>query len=127
MKPGGTIFVADGIYRMPRTFVIKTDGVALRGQSGDRTKVVLDFANSRHHEGVAVSYCSDVTIADLTVQNVRQNGIKINSNYDVDRVTIYNVVSHNVWQRHIKGPRVPDERREAAVCRGLPRSVLPVL
>jgi hypothetical protein len=54
-----------------------------------------------------------VTIADLTVQNVRQNGIKINSNYDVDRVTIYNVISHNVWQRHIKGPRVPDKDGQA--------------
>ena len=109
VKPSGTIFVADAIYRMPRTFYIKTDDVTLRSQSGDRTKVVLDFANSRHHEGVAVSYCSGVTIADLTVQNVRQNGIKINSNYDVDRVTIYNVISHNVWQRHIKGPSVPDK------------------
>ena len=112
VQPGGTILVADGVYRMPRTLVLKTDGVTLRGQSGDRTKIVLDFANSRHHEGVAISYCTDVTIADLTVQNVRQNGIKINSNYDVDRVTIYNVVSHNVWQRHIKGPRVPDENGE---------------
>jgi hypothetical protein len=70
---------------------------------------VLDFGTSRHHEGVAVSYCSGVTIADLTVQNVRQNGIKINSNLGVDRVTIYNVIGHNVWQRHIKGPKVPDK------------------
>jgi len=113
VKPGGTILVADGHYRMPRTFYIKTDEVTLRSQSGDRTKVVLDFANSRHHEGVAISYCSGVTIADLTVQNVRQNGIKINSNYDVNRVTIYNVISHNVWQRHIKGPKVPDRDGQA--------------
>ena len=112
VQPGGSILVADGIYRMPRTLVIKTDRTTLRSLSGDRGKVVLDFADSRHHEGLAVSYCSDVTIADLTVQNVRQNGIKINSNYNVDRVTIYNVVSHNVWQRHIKGPRVPDEDGE---------------
>lgn len=113
VRPGGTILVADGLYRMPRTFYIKTDNVTLRSQSGDRTKVVLDFATSRHHEGVAVSYCSGVTIADLTVQNVRQNGIKVNSNHDVDRVTIYNVISHNVWQRHIKGPKVPDRDGQA--------------
>lgn len=113
VKPGGTILVADGFYRMPRTFYIKTDDVTLRSQSGDRTKVVLDFANSRHHEGVAVSYCSGVTIADLTVQNVRQNGIKINSNYSVNRVIIYNMISHNVWQRHIKGPKVPDRDGQA--------------
>jgi len=109
VKLGGTILVADGLYRMPRTFYIKTDDVSLRSQSGERTKVVLDFADCRHHEGVAVSYCSGVTIADLTVQNVRQNGIKVNSNHNVDRVTIYNVIGHNVWQRHIKGPSVPDK------------------
>lgn len=108
VPPGGTILVADGTYRMPQTFYLREDNVTLRGQSGDRTRVVLDFADCRHHEGVAVSHCSGVTIADLTVQNVRQNGIKINSNLGVDRVTIYNVVSHNVWQRHIKGPKVPD-------------------
>jgi len=113
VKPGGTILVADGLYRMPRTFYLKTDNVTLRSRGGDRTKVVLDFADCRHHEGVAVSYCSGVTIADLTVANVRQNGIKINSNLAVDRVTIYNVIGHNVWQRHIKGPRVPDRNGQA--------------
>ena len=56
-----------------------------------------------------MSHCTGVTIADLTVANVRQNGIKINSDLGVDRVTIYNVISHNVWQRHVKGPKVPDK------------------
>jgi hypothetical protein len=109
VKPGGTILVADGMYRMPLTLTVQTDNVTLRGKSGRRDKVILDFTDCRHHEGVAISRCRGVTIADLTVQNVRQNGIKINSNLGVDRVTIYNVISHNVWQRHIKGPGVPDE------------------
>ena len=109
VKRGGTILIADGHYHMPRTFQIKTDDVTVRSGNGDRTKVVLDFVNCRHHEGVAFSNCSGATIADLTVQNVRQNGIKINSNRDTDRVTIYNVISHNVWQRHIKGTGVPDK------------------
>lgn len=113
ITPGGTILLADGRYRMPLTFYLKTDNVTLRSASGRRTQVVLDFIDCRHHEGVAVSYCSGVTIADLTVENVRQNGIKINSNHDVDRVTIYNVISHNVWQRHIKGPAVPDKNGQA--------------
>jgi len=108
LRPGGTILVADGHYMMKHILIIRTSNAALRSESGDRTKVVLDFAKSRHGEGVAVSQASGVTIADLTVQNVSQNGMKINSNMGVDRVTIYNVVSHNVWQRHIKGPKVPD-------------------
>lgn len=108
VQRGSTILIADGLYRMPTTCTIRTDDITLRGASGDRTAVVLDFAVCRHHEGIAISNCSGVTIADLTVRNVRQNGIKINSNLAVDRITIHNVVSHNVWQRHIKGPGVPD-------------------
>ncbi|MFW6169138.1 MAG: GDSL-type esterase/lipase family protein [Planctomycetota bacterium] len=118
VKPGGTILVADGFYRMPRTFHLKTDNVTLRGRNGERTAVVLDFSACRHHEGIAISYCSGVTIADLTVQNVRQNGIKINSNHDVDKVRIYNVLSQNVWQRHVKGPRVPDKNGKADFVEG---------
>lgn len=106
---GGTIRVADGLYPMPQTLVIRKEGVTLRGDSGNRDRVVLDFTECRHHEGIAVTSCSDVTIADLTVANVRQNGIKINSNTGVDRVTIHNVVGHNVWQRHVKGVLSPDE------------------
>ena len=109
LQEGGTILVADGHYLMTHSLYIRKTKAALRGESGDRTKVILDFKKSRHGEGVCVSYATDVTIADLTVQNVSQNGMKINSNHNVHRVTIYNVVSHNVWQRHIKGPRVPDK------------------
>jgi hypothetical protein len=116
LTPGTTILVADGLYSMPRTLTIRADNATLRSESGQRDRVVLDFAESRHHEGLAISYCDGVTIADLTVQNVRQNGIKINSNYDVDRVTIYNVIGHNVWQRHIKGPRVPDKNDQPDFC-----------
>jgi lysophospholipase L1-like esterase len=109
IEPGGTILVADGIYRPARTLRIATDDVTLRSESGDRTRVVLDFANCRHNEGVAFDQCSGAMLADLTIANVRQNGIKINSNRNVDRIRIYNVISHNVWQRHIKGVGVPDE------------------
>lgn len=109
LRPGQTILVADGHYRMTHTLVLRADHATLRSASGDRAKVVLDFAKSRHGEGVAISHATGVTIADLTVQNVSQNGIKINSDLGADRATIYNVVSHNVWQRHVKGPKVPDK------------------
>jgi len=109
LQEGGTILVADGHYMMPRSLYIQKSNATLRSESGDRTKVILDFAKSRHGEGVCISYATGVTIADLTVQNVSQNGIKINSNHNVQKVTIYNVISHNVWQRHIKGVKVPDK------------------
>jgi len=107
VKPGGTIVVSDGHYWLPRFLELRTDGVTLRGASGDRDRVVLDGARSRHGELVGVTRCSGVTIADLTIQNIRWNGFKLNSDSGVGRVTIRNCVIHNVWQRGIKGVAVP--------------------
>jgi hypothetical protein len=106
VKPGGTIMVADGHYMMPRRLEIKTDNVTLRGASGKREAVVLDGGGTLG-ELLAITACSGVTIADLTVQNVRWNGIKINSETNVQRLTIHNCVLHNIWQRAVKGVKVP--------------------
>ena len=107
VRPGGTILLADGHYMMPRYFAIKTDNVTMRGASGKRQNVILDGARSRHGELVGITACSGVTIADLTIQNIRHNGLKINSDSNVQRLTIHNCIIHNIWQRGIKGVKVP--------------------
>lgn len=120
VQPGGTILLADGLYRMPRYFELRTDNVTLRGESGRRERVILDGADSRHGELLGITGCEGVTIADVTVQNVRWNGLKINSDRGTTRVTIHHCVIHNVWQRGVKGPRVPREQLDrgcAADCR----------
>ncbi len=112
VKPGGTILVADGRYMMPRYFELHTDNVTLRGESGDRAKVVLDGARSQHGELVGVTGCSGATIADLTIQNIKFNGFKLNSDRKAHRVTIYNCVIHNIWQRGVKGPATKEADAE---------------
>jgi hypothetical protein len=112
VKPGGTILVADGRYMMPRYFDLHTDNVTLRGASGDRNKVVLDGARSQHGELVGVTGCSGVTIADLTIQNIKFNGFKINCDRKAHRVTIHNCVIHNIWQRGVKGPATQEKDAE---------------
>ena len=112
VKPGGTILVAEGHYMMPRYFELRTDNVTLRGATGRREKVILDGAQSRHGELVGITGCSGVTIADLTIQNIKWNGFKINSDRFTTRVTIYNCIIHNIWQRGIKGPAVRREDRD---------------
>ena len=115
VKPGGTILLADGHYPLPRQLELRTDNVTLRGESGRREQVVIDGSRpggTSLGELVAISRASGVTIADLTIQNVKWNGFKLNSNYGVTKVTIYNCVIHNVWQRGIKGVMVPKENRE---------------
>lgn len=112
-RPGQTILVADGHYLMPRYIEIRADRVTLRGVSGRRERVVLDGVQSMHGELLGVRTCSDVTIADLTIQNIRFNGFKINSDSNVQRLTIHNCIIHNIWQRGVKGVKVPEENREA--------------
>ncbi|MCP4610728.1 MAG: hypothetical protein GY845_18630 [Planctomycetes bacterium] len=112
VEPGQTIFMADGHYMMPRYVQINKDNVTLRSVSGNRKRVIIDGANSRHGELLGISACSGVTIADLTIQNIKWNGFKINSNTNVQKLTIYNCIIHNIWQRGIKGVKVPKENRD---------------
>lgn len=112
-RPGQTILVAEGHYLMPRYIEIRADRVTLRGASGRRERVVLDGVQNMHGELLGVRSCSDVMIADLTIQNIRFNGFKINSDSNVQRLTIHNCIIHNIWQRGVKGVKVPEEGREA--------------
>jgi hypothetical protein len=111
VKPGETILLADGHYSLTRRLEIDKDRVTLRSASGRRERVVLDGGGTLG-ELLAVTHCSDVTIADLTVQNVRWNGIKINSETNVQRLTIYNCILRNIWQRAVKGVLIPLADRE---------------
>ena len=70
-SPGQTILLADGHYMMGRYVKISADNVTLRSASGRRERVIIDGAQSRHHELLGISDCSGVTIADLTIQNIR--------------------------------------------------------
>ena len=112
-KPGQTILLADGHYMMSRYVKISADNVTLRSASGHRERVIIDGVESRHHELLGISACSGVTIANLTIQNIRCNGFKINSNTNVQNLTIYNCIIHNIWQRGVKGVKVPRENRSA--------------
>lgn len=112
ITPGGTILLADGHYPMPRYLELRTNDITLRSASGDRDRVILDAKDSRHGELLGIAECAGVTIADLTIRNVRHNGIKICSDRRATRVTVRNVVLHNIWQRAVKGPAVRKEDRE---------------
>jgi hypothetical protein len=112
-QAGQIIRVADGHYFMPRYVEIRADNVTLRSASGQRQRVVLDGAQSPRGELLGVRACSGVTIADLTIENVRWNGFKINSETNVQKLAIYNCIIHNIWQRGVKGVKVPPEDREA--------------
>ena len=110
-RAGTTVLLADGCYVLTKPLHIRADRVSLRGKSGDRTKVILD-GDGTLGEAIWLSRCSDVTIANLTVRDVRWNGVKLNSETGVQRVRIYNCEFRNIWQRAIKAVLVPEANRE---------------
>lgn len=111
IKPGGTIFLADGHYPLPSVLTLATDNITLRSRSGDRHKVILDGADSRHGE-LALIRGKDITVADLTIQNIKWNGFKIASELGAQRARIYNCVIHNIWQWGVKASHIPPETPE---------------
>lgn len=117
-RPHSTILIADGHYLLPRYVEVTADGVTVRGASGDRGAVILDGAESRHRELIGIRRASGVTIADLTVQNVVANGIKINNDTPVHQVVIRNCVLRNIWQRGIKAVRSPVLKTRNGVIEG---------
>ena len=112
VQPGGTILLADGTYPVGRTLVLSGDDLTLRSESGQRERVILDGGGTLG-ELLTLRDCSDITIADVTLQNVRWNGIKIDSDTGVHRATIRNCVFRNIWQRGVKGVKVPAEQRKS--------------
>jgi len=112
IRAGETILIKDGHYMMPRYLEINKDNVTIRGESGQRDRVIIDGKNSIHGELIGIRACSGVTIADLKIQNIKWNGFKINSDSNVQNVTIYNCIIHNIWQRGVKGVKVPKERMD---------------
>lgn len=109
---GSTIVLEDGLYFMDRYVEIHTDNVTLRSASGDPRRVVIDGIHSQDGELIGIRGCVGVTIANITIQNIKWNGFKINSETGVHDLTIYNCMIHNIWQRGIKGVKVPLKDRE---------------
>lgn len=114
---GTTILIADGHYELPRRLEIRQSGITLRSERGKREGVILDGGKHQLGELLAITGCSDVTVADLTLQNVRWNAIKLDTDTGVHRVTVYNCVLRNVWQRGVKGVRVPPDVPRPTGCR----------
>jgi hypothetical protein len=85
---GTTIVIEAGIYNMAGYVHIANDHVTLRGETGNRDDVILDFGGmTTGSEGIHV-YGDDVTIADLTIRNSAVCGVSIQG---VDRPVLYNL------------------------------------
>jgi hypothetical protein len=96
---GTTILIAAGTYNMQGFVHIVNDGIALRGETGDRDDVILDFGGmTGGHFGILVE-ADDATIADLTVRNAKDHGVSIQGR---DRPVLYNLHVQDVGDQLVK-------------------------
>ena len=92
---GTTIWIAPGVYDMQSYVHVVNDGITLRGQSGDRDDVALDFDGQF---GILVD-ADDVTVADLTIRNAADHGVSIQGR---DRPVLYNLHVVDIGDQLIK-------------------------
>lgn len=110
-KPNATILLADGVYETDAILVLRSAGLILRSASGDASKAIIDAASCRDGEAIHI-HADDVTIAELTIRNVRFNGIKLEPERGGHRFVAHGCIFHNIWQRGIKSPLNPAEKSD---------------
>lgn len=98
-RPGAQLLLADGIYRLgPRqTLQIDTPGVAVRGLSGDRDKVIIEGG----YNGVTVN-ARGAVVADLTVREPRRHAVQVRGERGAAGVVLYNLHLIDAGQQFVK-------------------------
>ncbi len=96
---GTTIWIAPGVYDMQSYVHVVNDGITLRGQSGDRDDVALDFGGMVGGQFGILVDADDVTIADLTIRNASDHGVSIQG---CDRPVLYNLHVVDIGDQLIK-------------------------
>jgi hypothetical protein len=100
-----TILLEDGKYALSGsgTIVVRTHGLTIRSKRGDRSAVVVEGwgMQAGGHNGFWVA-ADDVTIADLTIQNVGYHCIQ--TDVDVDRLTVRNCILRDAGEQLLKVP-----------------------
>ncbi len=85
-KPGSVIEIPPGKHALDRVLTLRANGVTVRGAGADKS--ILTFTNEiSGPEGILV-YGSDFTIENLSIEDTKGDGLKIN---DGENITIRGV------------------------------------
>ena len=116
-RPGTTVLIERGNYRLDQTIYLQTPDVVLRGATGNQADVVLHGDGMQEPQvGVAVSIdASGITLADLTIRDVRFHGIQVRGENHVSRVMIHNVRVTDTGQQLLKGSSKGGPRTSTAI------------
>ncbi len=102
--PGDNILLADGDYPLRTSLDIAAPNVTIRGRRGDPTKVSLrGHGMAADTVGVAISVSAPgVTVADLTVRDVKYHAIQVRGERGASGFTLYNARLLDTGQQLLK-------------------------
>lgn len=105
---GGTILLADGHYRLPRTLRLSgKQDVTLRSEAHDPDRVILSGrgwdSGARGDDILQIADCNGITIANLTFTDCRSYGIKVEAENAPRNIHIFNCRFRDIGVRAIKG------------------------
>ena len=110
VNPGDTILMTDGTYNIEDTWSIpvETDKILIKSQSGDREKVIINGRGmtADEHHGFWVN-ANNVTISDMTIQNVRNHCIQ--TDIDTDSLHVKNCILKDAGEQILKVPKGDSE------------------
>jgi hypothetical protein len=112
--PGTEVLLLDGEYRLNGTYAVGINtGVTVRGKSGDRDAVVIrGDGYGPGGEGLMVRG-ADVSIAHLSVTDIRNHAISIKTELGATTTHIYDVHLFDIGTQHIK--LAPGGHREGLI------------
>lgn len=99
-QPGATVQLADGVYSLPQTLVMRVPGVTLRSRSGNRLGVVLDGQYSIGN--VLLVQKSNVTIADLTLTRAYWHLVHVAPDGPLSGTLLHNLRGVDASEQFIK-------------------------
>lgn len=100
-----TIVVRDGTYTLSDTLYVNAPNVAIVGQSGDRTKVIIQgdaMSGSAKVGNVIRVAASNFQLSDVTLQKSKWHLIQIAGETNADAPVIKNCIMRDAYQQMLK-------------------------
>lgn len=101
-----TISVRDGTYTLSDTLYVNAPNVAIVGQSGDRTKVIIQgdaMSGSAKVKNLIRVAGKSFQIRDLTLQKSGWHLLQITGESDADNAVVRNVIFRDAYEQMLKG------------------------
>lgn len=111
------ILMTDGDYQLTQyAVVISQPNVTVRGASGNRDSVRISGQGYGPDGQGFMVFGQNVTIADLTISDIRDHAISVHPGQGASQSHVYNVHLFNIGTQHLKGTSGADSVGGVVAC-----------